>query len=91
MKTGELQAVADVCKMLADPTRVMMMAILAKGPKPVMALVKEMKVRQPMVSHHLGLLRNQHLVEGKRKGKQVFYSLNRATLGVVREFLAKMK
>lgn len=91
MKPSELQAVADVCKMLADPTRASIVVILAKGPKPVMALVKELKVRQPMVSHHLGLLRNQHLLDGKRKGKQVFYSLNRGKLEQASVFLAKMK
>ena len=91
MKPAELQAIADVCHMLADPTRASIVALLARGPKPVMSLVKELKLRQPTVSHHLGLLRNQHLLDGKRKGKQVFYSLSRGKLGVVREFLAKVK
>jgi ArsR family transcriptional regulator len=91
MKPAELQAVVDVCRMLADSTRLSIVVILSRGPKPVMALCDALKMPQPTVSYHLGLLRMSGLANRERKGKQMHYSLNRARLGVVRGFLAKLK
>jgi DNA-binding transcriptional ArsR family regulator len=91
MKPAELQDVAEVCKMLSDSTRLSIVVILAKGPKPVMALCDALKMTQPTVSYHLGLLRNQRLVDRKRKGKAQIYSLNRGKLEPARKFLAKMR
>ena len=91
MKPAALQAVADVCHMLAEPTRVKIVSILSKGAKTVKALRRELKRDQPITSHHLTLLRMWGLVDRKRKRTAQIYSLNRARLGVVREFLAKLK
>ena len=64
---------------LADPTRLRLVERLRAYHKPqaVSQLVRAMKLPQPTVSHHLGLLRIHHLVEAKRVGKQKFYSLRR--------------
>jgi DNA-binding transcriptional ArsR family regulator len=35
-----------------------------------------LKLPQPTVSHHLGLLRMSNVIGNRRDGKQVFYSLN---------------
>jgi len=91
MKPAELQDVADVCHMLGEPTRVSIVAILAKGTRPVNALRRELKRDQPITSHHLSLLRMWGLVDRIGKGREKHYSLNRERLGVVREFLAKLK
>jgi DNA-binding transcriptional ArsR family regulator len=91
MKPSELQAVADVCHMLAEPTRVTIVSILSKGAKTVKALRRELKRDQPITSHHLGLLRMWGLVDRKRKRTAQIYSLNRERLEVVREFLAGLK
>ena len=91
MKPAELKAVADVCHMLADPTRVSIVTILSRGPKPVMSLCREMKRQRPMVSHHLDLLRMSGLVDREQKGREMHYSLNYGKLGTARSFLAKVK
>ena len=91
MKPSDLQDIADVCKLLSDSTRLSLVAILAKGAKPVMALCVALKLSQPTVSYHLALLRMSGLVDRVRKGKQMIYSLNRAKLAPARAFLAKIK
>ncbi len=91
MKAAELQDVVDVCRMLGDSTRVSMVAILAKGSKPVGALCDALKLPQPTVSHHLALLRMARVVDRKRKGKAQIYSLNRDSLTPVKQFLAGLK
>lgn len=91
MKPAELQDIADVCKMLSEPTRLSIVAILVGGAKPVMALCDALKLAQPTVSHHLALLRMSRLVNRKRKGKQMIYSLNKAQVTPLKKFLAQVK
>jgi len=91
MKPSDLQDIADVCKMLADPNRVSIVAILAIGTKTVGTLCDALELPQPTVSYHLSLLRLVRLIDQKRKGKEMHYSLDRERLGVVRKFLAGLK
>jgi DNA-binding transcriptional ArsR family regulator len=66
--------------LLSDPTRLGILALLAKGPKNVTALCKALGLKQPTVSHHLGLLRMGRLVINTRQGKSVVYSTDKANL-----------
>ena len=91
MITRQVQEIADVCKMLGDPTRLSIVASLGKKSKSVGMLCTELALPQPTVSHHLGLMRMARLVSRQRKGKQMFYSLNRKQLGPLKAFLAKLK
>jgi ArsR family transcriptional regulator len=78
LRPNDLEEAAVLAKVLSDPTRVKLMAILASGkPKSVGQLCDALKLPQPSVSHHLGLLRMTWVVEGQRTGKKVFYSVHR--------------
>jgi len=76
--------------LLSDPTRLGILSILAKGPKNVTALCKALGLKQPTVSHHLGLLRMGRLVVGTRKGKAVVYTTDKANLKVLAGALGKL-
>ena len=91
MKVGQLDEVVDVCNMLGDPKRARIVASLAKGPKWVGGLSKELRIPQPNTSHHLALLRMSGLVRRQRKGKQMIYSLEKQRLTPVKKFLAQLK
>jgi ArsR family transcriptional regulator len=65
--------------------------MLSKGTRTVGSLCKELKLPQPTTSHHLALLRMSGMVRRERKGKEMFYSLNREKLTPVRQFLAGLK
>jgi DNA-binding transcriptional ArsR family regulator len=60
---------------LADETRLRLVIALAIEEKNVTALRKELGKSQPTVSHHLGKLRDLGIVETRRNGKSVIYSL----------------
>lgn len=66
--------------MLSDLTRLGILQLLARGPKSVTQLCEALQKKQPIVSHHLGLLRMGRLVVGKRRGKQVIYEMDKAAL-----------
>ena len=39
-------------------------------------------ITQPTVSHHLSILRDAGLVDTRRQGKQIFYTLNQETVAI---------
>jgi len=65
----------DLFDMLSDPIRLRIVLRLGKGESNPMTLCKEFRLIQPTVSHHLGLLRMNRLVIGKRAGHEVIYAL----------------
>ena len=67
-------------KALADSTRQRIMALLCCQWLNVSDIVGRLEVTQPTVSHHLGILKAAGLVDVRREGKQVFYTLNQGKL-----------
>jgi ArsR family transcriptional regulator len=63
-------------KAMADETRQNIMRLLCCQWLCVGDIVTHTGVTQPTVSHHLGILRDAELVDVRRDGKQVFYTLN---------------
>ena len=76
--------------LLSDATRLGILKMLTTGPKNVTALCKGLRAKQPMVSHHLGLLRMGRLVVGTRKGKSVVYVADKASLKELAVAIAKL-
>jgi len=68
---------------LADPVRLRVLSILAATPDGevcVCDFVEPLGKSQPTVSHHLKILSEAGLVHGDRRGKWVWYSLDRDRL-----------
>ncbi len=66
---------AEVCQSLADPTRIMMLYLLADGSKNVSELSAALDINQPTTSRHLKVLRERGMVNAERLGTTVTYSL----------------
>lgn len=71
-----LEPLADLFKLLSDGTRLRILTLLTRGERNVSSLCDELKLPQPTVSHHLGLLRMRNIIINRRSGKQVFYGLD---------------
>ena len=72
---------------LADPVRLRVLSILASAPSGEVCgcdLVAPLRKSQPTVSHHLRVLSEAGLVKGERRGKWVWYSLERSALAALR-------
>jgi ArsR family transcriptional regulator len=65
-----------VLKALADDTRLRILEMLLVDEQCVNELVLKLRCPQPHVSHHLRILRDAGLVEGRRNGKQVCYRVS---------------
>ena len=78
-KSSDAQSLVNLCqlfKLLSDRTRLQIVILLAAGERNVTSLCEELKLPQPTVSHHLGLLRMNRIIINKRLGKQVIYALD---------------
>jgi DNA-binding transcriptional ArsR family regulator len=71
-----LTQLTDLFGLLSDKTRLNILLLLSKEERNVSSLCEDLKLPQPTVSHHLGLLRIHSLINNRRAGKQVFYGLN---------------
>ncbi|MDQ1357053.1 MAG: ArsR family transcriptional regulator, arsenate/arsenite/antimonite-responsive transcriptional [Acidimicrobiaceae bacterium] len=72
---------------LADPVRLRVLSILAAAPAGevcVCDFVVPLGKSQPTVSHHLKILSEAGLVHGDRRGKWVWYSIDRQRLAALR-------
>lgn len=72
---GRFVAAADLLKALANPHRVAIVDLLAAGPRRVHEITEALGLDQPLVSQHLRVLRDAHLLGTERQGKEVVYSL----------------
>lgn len=76
MGAGDALAVALRLKALADPIRVQLMSMLLAEPGTGICtcdLAPAVGLTEATVSHHLKQLRDAGLIEGSRKGTNVFY------------------
>jgi ArsR family transcriptional regulator, zinc-responsive transcriptional repressor len=73
---NDLDQMTGIFRLLSDKTRLNILMLLSAGERNVTSLCEELQLPQPTVSHHLGLLRMNQVIDNRRAGKQVFYSLN---------------
>ena len=71
-----VDAVAEVFKLLGDPTRVRLVDALSHGERCVCDLASLVGISESAVSHQLRLLRGARLVRVRRSGRLAFYSLD---------------
>jgi DNA-binding transcriptional ArsR family regulator len=62
-------------KVLGNPDRLLLMCQLSRGECCVSDLEALLGIRQPTLSQQLGVLRDNELVETRREGKSIFYSV----------------
>ncbi|WP_115788354.1 ArsR/SmtB family transcription factor [Arthrobacter silvisoli] len=73
---GLLDAAAGTLRMLAEPTRLHLLWQLTSGPKSVTELTEVADVPRTVVSQHLAKLRLSGLVDTRKDGRHVIYSLH---------------
>lgn len=68
--------VAELFSAFGDTSRVRILSVLAAGEQNVGTLAAAVGLSDSAVSHHLRALRQMWLVEARRDGRQVYYSLD---------------
>lgn len=75
MPDDQVRLVVEVFRMLADATRVQVLWSLADREMSVNELAEHVGKPAPSVSQHLAKLRMARLVQTRREGTTIFYSL----------------
>jgi DNA-binding transcriptional ArsR family regulator len=78
---------SEFLKALSHEVRLLILCFLIDGEKSVGEIEKMLKLRQPAVSQQLARLRADGLVDTRRNGKNIYYSLARSEIGEVIEAL----
>jgi len=68
-----VEALRQVFKTLADPTRMRLLALLERNELAVHELMQVLGMAQSTVSRHLGILRDAGLVQDRREGTFAYY------------------
>ncbi|MBL8866445.1 MAG: winged helix-turn-helix transcriptional regulator [Planctomycetia bacterium] len=75
LKPDQLDAVARVFRVLAEPTRLAILQELRRKPRTVNELVESLGAKQANVSKQLGILFDAGLLDRERSGNCVVYSI----------------
>ena len=78
LKDDHLQTAAFLAKSLSDGNRLRILMLISNGRKSVSAIVEELALSQPLVSHHLKELKRSLLVKVEREGPFIYYELSDA-------------
>ena len=71
---GYIAELADLFRLLGDPTRLRIVLACLDTPIAVNDIANKLSLGNSLVSHHLRLLRAARIVKADRHGKQVFYA-----------------
>jgi len=87
MDEDQVLRVAQMFNGLADETRVKIVKLLAKGEFTVDELVEFLGTAQSTTSHHLRVLKEANLIQGEKRGRNIYYSLVKPEVATVEESL----
>lgn len=68
---------AKVFKALCDSNRLMILEMLQSGERCACEILEDLNIGQSTLSHHMKILTESGIVEGRRDGKWMYYSLSK--------------
>ena len=83
MDEEQVLEIAQMFNGLADETRVKIVKLLAKSEFTVDELVEFLGVAQSTTSHHLRVLKEANLIQGEKRGRNIYYSLVRPEAAMI--------
>ena len=87
------QIYIDTAKMLramSDPKRLRIVDMLSCGELCACKILEEFHITQPTLSHDMKVLGEAGIVQQKREGKNIYYSLNSEALAAMHQMLGQM-
>jgi DNA-binding transcriptional ArsR family regulator len=75
LNNDHIQSAAFLSKSLSDSNRLRILLLISSDRKSVSAIVEELNLSQPLVSHHLKELKRSLLVRVEREGPFIYYEL----------------
>ena len=82
---------AVIFKAFCDENRIKILQLLIDGEKCACKLLEEMNITQPTLSHHMKTLLESGIVEGRKEGKWMHYSISEEGLEKAQKYLDYLK
>ena len=78
-----------IFKGLSYPTRLRVLQMLVSGEQCVCKIQNKIDISQNLLSHHLAALRESGLVNTRKEGKWIYYSINTKVVKSLHDYLKK--
>ena len=82
---------AVIFKAFCDENRIKILQILKDGEKCACRLLEALNITQPTLSHHMKTLLDSGIVNGRKEGKWMYYSISEEGLKKAQEYLDYLK
>ena len=82
--------VAVICKALGDSNRLQIVQMLSDGEKCGCKLLEAFQITQPTLSHDMKLLCEAGIVNARKEGKWMHYSLNMEKMNEIYKAVGKL-
>jgi hypothetical protein len=83
MNPRQPEIMLQFCKAMADESRLKIIGLLSSAEHSVQQLASALELKEPTVSHHLGVLKHLDLVRLRADGNFRWYRLNEEVLGQI--------
>lgn len=80
-------AYLGVLKALSDSNRLMIVDMLSCGELCACDILEKFNITQPTLSHHMKILCESGIVQCRKEGKWMYYSLNQVNIEQFKEFI----
>ena len=82
---------AIIFKAFCDENRIKILQLLLDGEKCACKLLEELNITQPTLSHHMKTLLDSGIVNGRKEGKWMHYSISKEGLEKAQKYLDYLK
>lgn len=82
---------AVIFKAFCDENRIRILQILKDGEKCACRLLEALNITQPTLSHHMKTLLDSGVVNGRKEGKWMYYSISEEGLKKAQEYIDYLK
>ncbi len=78
--------ISNFCKIFSNPLRVSIALLLNKGDLCVCEIVSVLKEKQNLVSHHLSIMKKNHVISSYNQSKYKYYRIERTAMDFLDTF-----
>ena len=82
---------AEMCKVFSNSTRLEILNLLRDGELSVTELINKTGLSQANISQHLAIMKSKGIVASRRRGKNIYYSLENPKIIKAFDIIRKRK
>ena len=81
---------AKLLKAIADPVRMQILEMISCHEMHATDVLRLLSISQSTLSHHMKILTEQEIVNAKKEGTSIYYSINPNTIGKVNQLISHL-